>query len=1176
MGVFYKNNGAITVFLSLILVPILVLAGISIDAIRIYGASAILADSVNLTMNTALANYDQALKDSYGILSMSADENELSNNLIRYFENTINSMGLEFDEEDSYTKSIIDDIKNMISSPEKLDFNNLIDMETVDFSAKGIDGTQLYYPETLKRQVIEYMKYRGLISIGTNFIEKLNIFKEIPKQQEFMESKVEYENSLSDIDSSCKDIYRAILQYNKLKQELNNYSIDDFCKDSENGSEEYFGLRDLNRLTSTLYANKSLVEDILKIDVSTEGVEYHEIYSYFITQIAENATSNIGKLVDKKKAEDIIKYFFDISNNSSEIAKIVKYYKILPAKFEGYCAELIEAFENREAQKKAEAARNKTPYYPGVNTELINAKKAYSALIKQIDSHIVIIKSYCSDTKNRKTYAADLIENNFEKLNLYLHEKYVIVKELRKQSEIACEKLELMLNEIIPEVEQKNKELEEKLKGLEEGDVKNSLKLQHEEISKSINKSEVKKLKDIMLNNKNFYEKYLKNLNSAKYFDIFFIKEIVKFKTNEISKLISFENSNFKLAIDESDKILSNNLFILDSSNLKDLKTKSFESSSFYKYLHKVYKSIDSDNSNSKSYKEEAKGKKDNIFELVNTSVKSYESELDDKKDKNQVPSEGEIYDDLATSLIYLSSSEKTDDISKLSTKENIVGNKKLAKNQTNTMKSGVSIIEALGNFSLELIEGARDKLFITEYISEMFSCHTTNVGGTIEKTLNGFEISEANNYIFGSEIEYVLWGQNGENTDKNNFYTATSIYGLRFVLNTAYAYTDAEIKSFTLAVAVALAGFTGFGVPIVQNILILTLAMAETALDLQKLLAGESTVLYKSYTTWMLKPSSITKEGISYAIKTVTETALNKLSDSIINFAEEKSDAAVNNLEASFDEYAESLLNDISASISNMIFTPIQTELTLYLETNALTDAQLNSTIDDMYARLKNEILKEPESFTKNIKISVLDIFVEKQLQDLKNKINSIFSELGDEVDALRISIDDYIKDSVSELTNTVKTLIFENGYEDLKKEVKKGFKSITDDVKQSASNRIDDFVSKITVGQVTATKPKFKAGISTNLTLNYKEYIKVFLFAGMLAGKENVYISRMCDLIKLNLTCSENAPMKNFVLKNSYTMIKIDSKASVRTTFMTDKFFKNSWDENKFDLKYSFIYGY
>jgi len=61
MGIFYKNNGAITVFLSLILVPILLLSCIAVDAIRIYGAKAIVGDSTELTLNTALASYDKVL-----------------------------------------------------------------------------------------------------------------------------------------------------------------------------------------------------------------------------------------------------------------------------------------------------------------------------------------------------------------------------------------------------------------------------------------------------------------------------------------------------------------------------------------------------------------------------------------------------------------------------------------------------------------------------------------------------------------------------------------------------------------------------------------------------------------------------------------------------------------------------------------------------------------------------------------------------------------------------------------------------------------------------------------------------------------------------------------------------------------------------------------------------------
>ena len=492
-------------------------------------------------------------------------------------------------------------------------------------------------------------------------------------------------------------------------------------------------------------------------------------------------------------------------------------------------------------------------------------------------------------------------------------------------------------------------------------------------------------------------------------------------------------------------------------------------------------------------------------------------------------------------------------------------------------MKNSMGIIEGIGSFAGNLAEGARDNLFLTEYMTEMFSCQTTNIDNTIEKTLNGIEISKDNNYLFGTEMEYILWGQKGENTSKNNIYTVSSIFGLRFVLNSIYAYTDMEIKTFTLAAAITLAGFTGFGVPLVQNILILALAMGESALDITKLLKGQNVVLYKTYMTWVLKPSGISREAITYTMKTATEKALDTMSNKIIELAESTTDENVYKLEAAFDEYSENLANDLAISVSNLVLTPIQTELTVWIETNALTKVEsLNNSIDSIYKSLREEISKEPESFTKNIKLMVFDLFIEEKLDQLKSEINNSLITLNNDVEALKQKVEGYIKNSIAELTNEAKTIIFENGYEKLKNEAKKSFKNITDDVKQSANNVIDDFVNKVTVGELATNNASFKPGITTNLTMNYKEYIKVFLFSGMLAGKDNIYISRMCDLIKLNLVCSTNAPMPDFTLKNSYTMLKIDTQTSVRTTFMRHKLFTNPWDENKCYINYSTIYGY
>lgn len=1176
MGIFYRNNGAITVFLSLILVPILILAGIAVDAVRIYGAKAIVSDSAELAMNTALASYDQVLKDVYGILTISADENELSNNLIKYFENTVNSMGLQFNEDDSYTRAIISDIKNIIGSKEQLDFNNLIDVETVDFIAKGIDGTQLYYPETVKRQIVDYMKYRGVVSIGGNFLDKINMFKEVPKQQEVIETKVEYENSLSDIDSLCKEIYAAMIKYNNLKKELNNYTIEDFYIDSKKGTSSYIGLEDINRLLITAYSNTSLIENPSQIIVNTSRLSYHDVYSYLNSQIAENIINNIGILDDKKGVEEIIKYFFNINKNSNEIVKIIKYFDVLPDKFDDYRRELIREHEREERLAREEAKKNNVPFVPSENTALINAENEYSALMQVLNNQIPTISNYYGDLENRKNYISKLVKTEFEKLNSELNKKYLLVKDIKNQASIASEKLDVLLKDVIPDVESKNKEWHKKISSLSEGDVKNSLKYQYDEISKTLDKNEIKKLKDIMMSNKNYYEKYLFNLDNTKYLSKLFIKDKLNVSISSLSRTISFNNYNFDLAISEADEMFLNNFYAPDSSNLSGLNTKDFIESPFYQYLNKIYKKLIDENNDSDIYKEEAEDKKENLFELVNSTVNTYKEETNKKATLNLVPTDGDIYEDLATTLINVSLNENIKEVDKLSSKEDLAANKKIAKNQAKVMKDSAGIIEGLGKFTGDLAEGARDNLFLTEYMTEIFSCHTTNIDNSIEKTLSGIEISKENNYLFGTEMEYILWGQKGGDTNKNKIYTVSSIFGLRFVLNTIYAYTDMEIKTFTLAAAISLAGFTGFGVPLVQNILILAIAMGESAMDISKLLKGENVVLYKTYTTWVLKPSGISREAVSYTLKTVTEKALDNMSNMIIELAENTTDENVYKVETAFDEFSESLANDLAISVSNLVITPIQTELTIWLETNALTKDELNSTIDGVYKSLREEIAKEPESFTKNIKLMVFDLFLEEKLEQLKSKINNAITNLNNNVEALKLKVEGYIKDSIADITNEAKTIIFKNGYEKLKNEAKESFNKITDDVKQNANKVIDDFVNKVTIGDIAINDTSFKPSITTNLTINYKEYIKIFLFSGMLAGKDNIYISRMCDLIKLNLVCATNAPMPEFKLKNSYTMISINTRTSVRTTFMRHKLFANPWDENKCYINYSTIYGY
>ena len=58
-----KNRGAISVFLALILLPMLIFSGIVVDVSRLYAAKTVVSGAGDLTMNAALSRYDKKLKE---------------------------------------------------------------------------------------------------------------------------------------------------------------------------------------------------------------------------------------------------------------------------------------------------------------------------------------------------------------------------------------------------------------------------------------------------------------------------------------------------------------------------------------------------------------------------------------------------------------------------------------------------------------------------------------------------------------------------------------------------------------------------------------------------------------------------------------------------------------------------------------------------------------------------------------------------------------------------------------------------------------------------------------------------------------------------------------------------------------------------------------------------------
>ena len=84
-------RGSISLFLVLILMPLFSGTYLAIDAGRAAAARSRLESAMDLTGNAALKDYDEALKDWYGLFAMAKSQETYENELTAVFSGTVDA-----------------------------------------------------------------------------------------------------------------------------------------------------------------------------------------------------------------------------------------------------------------------------------------------------------------------------------------------------------------------------------------------------------------------------------------------------------------------------------------------------------------------------------------------------------------------------------------------------------------------------------------------------------------------------------------------------------------------------------------------------------------------------------------------------------------------------------------------------------------------------------------------------------------------------------------------------------------------------------------------------------------------------------------------------------------------------------------------------------------------------
>lgn len=202
-------KGMVTVMVTLLLIPSLLVTGSAVDIARIYAAKSVLQDANQLAANSTLTSYDALLQDLYGLYGIMASDSELAEMINEYIE--ISVLG-----QDGQGKGLGT-------------FQLLYGSELKPGTITPASGQNLGNTEVLRRQIEEYSKFRVPVVLVDELLDRLNGFEKVQKDADVIEDKMDLDDGLEDLTKIYEKVYEKINEVNtyggKLKEAYDQINV---------------------------------------------------------------------------------------------------------------------------------------------------------------------------------------------------------------------------------------------------------------------------------------------------------------------------------------------------------------------------------------------------------------------------------------------------------------------------------------------------------------------------------------------------------------------------------------------------------------------------------------------------------------------------------------------------------------------------------------------------------------------------------------------------------------------------------------------------------------------------------------------------------------------------------------------------------------------------------------
>lgn len=435
-------------------------------------------------------------------------------------------------------------------------------------------------------------------------------------------------------------------------------------------------------------------------------------------------------------------------------------------------------------------------------------------------------------------------------------------------------------------------------------------------------------------------------------------------------------------------------------------------------------------------------------------------------------------------------------------------------------------------------LTGSTDSLladsFLEEFFTENFSCYTT---GEKDKTQAGMAFSKGP--FCRGEAEYLLFGKDYLPT--NVHLTADLIFMVRVLFNGIYAFSNAKMRAEALSAASAVAAWTGAGVTVAQNLILGAWAMAESVSDLSTLLKGGSVPLYKNAATWTMSLGGVTNQLRNGAVSLASHTI-----DDVYSRIEKAADDKVEEVRDAALSYFRETTEGAVESLTNMVLSPVETRLTTLIGDGTKKELS-ESSIRELLSSAAAEADNGSPGFAvakAAFERSALGPLAGVLSANLSNVTNPDASVAETASNAIRHGVEDAYATLFSEVEKSVnkKVSAAENT---LHQALQEGGSELKADVTEA----LDDYAESLSgyLGSGSGT-PAGNTSLSSysGTAMSYKDYLKVFFFAGLLNNSVKAGIlTRGAKVMQVNCHSSEKA----FSMAKAYREVTLSGTANIVT---------------------------